>query len=223
MNKPATHLAVIMARGESRRMGAPKGLCRLSSAHQPFALQICQQYLQLGFAVLIVVHGDDEAEYVRCLRGVPVSILAAKSGGDTAQTMKLSLDWSARQPMEVTCFWAHPIDMPLVQVQTLKLLKSVFVNDSPGGLRPVFVEQSNCPDQPGPAKRPGHPVLFQSGELEKVLVGKFEHLTMAQAWKVAMSQGVVDVVQEYSTNDPGVVTDFDTPEQIIKFQNSKES
>ena len=56
MESRADH-AVILARGDSRRMGVPKGLCRLPDDPQCFLGRIVQLYRLPGLPVSIVTTG----------------------------------------------------------------------------------------------------------------------------------------------------------------------
>ncbi len=204
------HLVVIMARGESRRMGAPKGLCRLSSGDLPFVAQVSRLYLDLGFPVLLVVRPEDESSYRECLAGIEVEILSAPGGGDTAQTMRLALDWATSRKLCEVCFWAHPVDLPLVRPHTISQLLAAFNQEDSKAMRPWF------------DATPGHPVLFPGRVLAQVLAVGCAPLTMAATWEIAVSQGVARPVIKIPTDDPGIVDDFDRPEQLPSYRKKKE-
>jgi len=204
------HLVVIMARGDSRRMGVPKGLCRLGPDALPFVAQLSGLYADLGFPVLVVVRQEDELSYRDCLEDFQVETLSAPGGAGTAQTMRLALDWAASRKLEEVCFWAHPVDLPLVRPHTIRQLLAAFEKDTSNALRPWH------------HGIPGHPVLFPGPTLARVLAGDCASLTMAAAWEMAISKAVALPVQNFETDDQGIVADFDHPEQLSSFRQTKD-
>ncbi len=210
MNRKRNHLAVIMARGSSRRMGVPKGLCSLPSGGLPFVARISRLYLDLGFPVLLLVRHEDELSYRECLAEFPVEILSVPGGGDTAQTMGLALDWARDRKLGDVCFWAHPVDLPLVRSQTIGQLLAAYEQNDGNALRPWFEDT------------PGHPVLFPGGALARVLAGNTASLTMNAAWNSAVLKAMAPPVGKYATEDKGTVTDFDRPENLSGFRPKKE-
>ena len=204
------HLVVIMARGDSRRMGVPKGLCRLGPNALPFVAQLNRLYVDLGFPVLLVVRQEDELSYRDCLEDFPVEILSAPGGAGTAQTMRLALDWAANRKLEEVCFWAHPVDLPLVRPHTIRQLLAAFEKDTSNALRPWH------------EGIPGHPVLFPGLTLARVLAADNASLTMAAAWEIAVSQAVARPVLNIETDDQGIIADFDNPEQLSSFRQTKD-
>lgn len=209
MNSAANQLAVIMARGESLRMGKPKGLCRLPDQDESFLSSVVGLYKHFEMPTLLVVRPEDEAVYKEIISQEKVDTLTAAGGGDTAQTMKFALDWAHAKGLNPEIFWAHPVDMPLVQPQTITSLMEAAGQGRIAAWRPVC--QNN----------PGHPVLIPAALLSVVLDASSLGVSMAQAWKAATAQGKVSPIKLLKVDDSGVITDFDTPGQLHSAQEKK--
>jgi molybdenum cofactor cytidylyltransferase len=210
MNHFVKQLAVIMARGESRRMGQSKGLCRLGNQDDPFVLQIAKTYSQCGLPVLLIVRPEDEADYSKVLAGVSVEILAAPGGGDTAQTMSLALDWARARGLAPHWFWAHPVDMPLVSEKTINDLWTAASAAPANAWRPAY------------EGTPGHPVLMPGNLLSRLLEKDPAGKSMSEIWKAAVARALVSPMQLLKVDDDGVITDYDTPDQLKTAAEKKE-
>ena len=205
------HLAVIMARGASLRMGWPKGLCCLAGEKEPFVVGIIRQYESVGIPVLLVLNSEHESAYRKCLGTSEIFFHTASGGDDTAQTMAIALDWARKNKKATTCFWAHPVDLPLVQRETLSLLRSTIDKAPDFALRPYHNDS------------PGRPVLMPTVLLSRVLGPDHHSGTMAQVWRSAVARGLAEPIRALKIDDSGVVTDFDQPDQLGLDQETKES
>lgn len=199
------HWAVIMARGDSRRMGFPKGLARLNDRGPNLVTRILCLYQGLGIKTLLVVRAEDEAAY-RAQTPVKPDLWCAGPGGrDTAATMKLALETC--QDLPVQWFWAHPVDLPLVNPETLNHL--VEASEAAAG-----------PIRPWCQGRPGHPVLFPAGPLQAALsLGENGH-SMSELWSQAQLKALVPAMDRLDVADTAVVTDFDRPDQLDTVKDS---
>lgn len=193
------HMAVIMARGDSRRMGFPKGLARLNEQGPNLVTRILTLYEGLGIKTLLVVRAEDEAAYRAENTVKPHLWCAAPGGQDTAATMKLALEICKDKPVD--WFWAHPVDLPLVCPETLEHLV-------------VAGETSGRPIRPWCEGRPGHPVLFPVGALQVALGQGVTRDSMIELWQKAQLKALVPAMERLDVEDPGVVTDFDRPDQL---------
>ncbi len=202
MTTVLNHLAVIMARGESQRMGQPKGLCRLHPEDECFLIKVVRLYNQFGIPILLVVRPEDEADYLEVLSGEKVDVLVARGGGETALTMKLAVDLARDQGLNPKVFWAHPVDMPQILPQTLEELMEAAAKGSLKAWRPLH------------DNNPGHPVLIPASLLSKVLSAESLNVSMSRAWKNASAKDSVPSIKMLMVADSGVITDFDTPDQL---------
>jgi CTP:molybdopterin cytidylyltransferase MocA len=196
--------AVIMARGLGARMGAPKGLLRLSPGGLVFVRMIADLYLAAGFGVDVVTRQSETLAY-RCELpdGNDLRVLPAPDGGDTALTLLTAWrSWRA-EAMECTHVWAHPVDLPLVAPSTIAMLREYSQGDPHRVLRPL--RQGT----------PGHPVVLPVNVLEILdkkdtwQDGPLRNFLLNAAKKKGLSAPVTVEV-----SDPGIVSDFDRPEDF---------
>lgn len=205
MNRDAGRrdLVVILARGDSRRMGRPKGLLSLVEGGPPFAAIIAGLYRSWADVVLVARRSDRE-HYVAALAGMPeAEILGGDPGGETALTLWSGWNHSRRGP-QATHIWAHPVDMPLVNKKTLGTLAAASRRRPGAVVRPTRNEE------------PGHPVVFPAtllGELaahETWLQRPFREFL---AWR--SSQPCAPEFLVLPDSDAGTVQDFDRPGDLL--------
>jgi CTP:molybdopterin cytidylyltransferase MocA len=112
--------AVILARGDSRRMGAPKGLIALPDDPRPLLRRVAELHDDDGRPLCIVTTPALAAAYAGALprRLRPVWALHPP-GGDTAASVLAAV---ARLGARATHLWLHPVDVPHVDVATCRLL-----------------------------------------------------------------------------------------------------
>lgn len=207
---PRRDRAVIMARGLSARMGVAKGLLRLSSDGPAFVRIITDLYLDAGFPVDVVTRQETfdayRGELPQCEN---LRILSAEGGGDTALTLLIA--WRSSLAAEIPCshFWAHPVDLPLVNAGVVgKLLESSH-RDPERIIRPVHQD------------RPGHPVILPGRALAvldgqgNLHSGPLRNFLSTTGGKGTLPDPVIVQMEE-----PGIVRDFDRPEDLFFNQSS---
>ena len=201
-----------MARGLGSRMGSPKGLLRLSVEGRAFVRIIADLYLDIGFPSDVVVPTEYHQEHEQELPSEgKVRIISAGPGGDTALTLLLSWKFCRSERTACSHFWAHPVDMPLVNRETLVLLNEYSLCDPCRIVRPVH------------RGNPGHPVILPYdvlAELERRRsfhqgpLREFIQRGIAEKWLVPPVGVEVD--------DPGVVRDFDRPGDFCEDESPPE-
>lgn len=196
-------LAVILARGSGSRMGRVKGLLRPAGWDVSFAGRLCRLYGQAGLPVLVVVAADDLDAFREDLFGTGATVVPGPAGGDTALTLLLAWRHCGRR---ATHLWAHPVDLPLVGIETLgRLLESS--RDNPG--RAV---------RPAAGARPGHPVILPGGILDRLEAAPLFHVRPMQAFLEDLVQsGAFGPVLLLPGSDEGTVRDFDAPGDLAYF------
>lgn len=193
--------AVIMARGLSRRMGRPKGLLQLEEGGPAFVRIIADLYGDLGIPVDVVTLPENGEALRACLTGSGnVRVLEAGSGGETALTLLSAWREFGIEKDGCTHVWAHPVDLPLVTVETLEAVAEHSRRNASRVVRPTW------------RGTPGHPVVLPGlilSELESAsqwhgepLRGFLEHLQREEGYPVPLNVAVAD---------EGVVRDFDRP------------
>ena len=207
---PRRDRAVIMARGLSARMGVAKGLLRLSADGPAFVRIIADLYLDAGIPVDVVLNKESFEDYRRELpERDDLRVLPAETGGDTALTLLIA--WRSCLATEVPCshFWAHPVDLPLVNAGVLDLMMEHSRRDPDRIIRPV--NQGT----------PGHPVILP-GAMLAVLDGKVDLHSgpLRNFLSTTGGPGVPPGPVMVEVGDPGITRDFDRPEDFLPNQSS---
>ncbi len=211
-NVPRRDRAVIMARGLSVRMGVPKGLLRLSPTGPAFVRIIADLYLGAGLPVDVVTRGETAAAYRREL---PVHenlrILSAAAGGDTALTLLVA--WRSCLAASIPCshFWAHPVDMPLVNADAVGILMDCSHRNPDRVIRPVL------------RGVPGHPVILPCDALAVLdRQESFHEGPVRDFLSSAGGKGLLPTPMLVEVEDPGSVQDFDRPDDFCPDQSLAE-
>lgn len=183
-------VAVVLARGDSRRMGFAKGLARLPGDERTLAERIADLYLGFGWPVLLIARRGTGAAYRRALAGrAGVRVAVAAGGGDTAGTLAAA---AGHLPPACSHVWAHPVDLPLVAAATVAALAARSAAAPTAVLRPVHGDV------------PGHPVVLPVSLVRALATGE---QPPAGPMRDRLDGGWTAV----PTDDAGVVRDFDGP------------
>jgi CTP:molybdopterin cytidylyltransferase MocA len=193
-------------------MGVPKGLLRLSFHGPAFVRIIADLYLAAGLGVDVVTR-EETAEVYR--RELPADndlrILSAEEGGDTALTLLIA--WRSCLAAEIPCshFWAHPVDLPLVTAGTISMLMN-HSHHHPGRIiRPMR------------QGAPGHPVILPCEVL--AVLDRQERWQDGPLRNFLSQEGAGSLLPRQVTaevEDPGIVRDFDRPDDLLPDQPSAE-
>lgn len=202
MRSETRPLVVIMARGASVRMGAPKGLLAVGPDGVTMGARIRRLYACTRWPVVMIVRHEDAVAYERDLGKWEGTLLVRPGGGDTGTTVKEAWCWAKREKRDTTHLWVHPVDLPLVAHATVRELKRLSDLLPDEALRPGFQGQ------------PGHPVIFPCESLDMVMSTDPKNQSMAQVWFQAVSAGFVEPIRIHEVADPGIHRDFDTQESL---------
>lgn len=180
--------AILLAAGQSRRMGTCKQLLPLAGTT---VIGRCLETLQTGGVTDIVVvvssDGNDVAETALSYSGVK-TVINTDASGDMSSSIRAGR--AALSPDSSTVLIAL-CDLPLVQPETVRALIS------------TGTEQSSCICIPTHAGRRGHPILLPRTILDELTVG----LTLRDLVKSDPER-----VVELDLPDAGILLDMDTPE-----------
>jgi CTP:molybdopterin cytidylyltransferase MocA len=128
--------AVILARGESRRMGAPKGLVVLPDDPRPLLLRVAELHDACGRPLCIVTTPALAAAYAGALtRSLRPVWALHPAGGDTAASVLAAV---ARLRGRASHLWLHPVDVPQVTAATCGQLAAASRRDPAAVIIPVF-------------------------------------------------------------------------------------
>jgi molybdenum cofactor cytidylyltransferase len=181
---------MILAAGESRRMGRIKALLPLEGS--TFLEILVERFCRAGVAPIVAVLGSAAPEIQSAIKLSPTRVVL-NPDPRRGQLSSIHCGLDALQPDEVDALFIAPVDVPRIGAGTLRRMI-----ESLGEHRLVV---------PTFGGRRGHPTLFSAA--------LFPALGAAP-----MDQGARAVVHatsdrlEMETDDPGVVEDFDAPEHL---------
>ncbi|MDR2054399.1 MAG: nucleotidyltransferase family protein [Desulfovibrio sp.] len=198
--------AILLAAGRSSRMGGIKALLPLpllAGGGACSALEaLARLYRAAGLPDMLVVsgfHADTVEEAARALS------LAAARNAHPEQGMFSSVCAGLRAaPPDCDAFFIHPVDIPLVRPQTLRLLADAALeaSRSPGNPPVALIPRHNGEE--------GHPPLLPAVFKKTVLACKAEGGLRAAL--AALPRRLVD------TADSCVLEDMDSPRDYARLQ-----
>ncbi len=194
--------AIIPAAGRSSRMGACKALLPLAGS--PMLDRCVRLFRECGLRAIIVVVGQRQEEVMQRVRRLNASPVVNPAASERDMFSSV-LAGTASLPAAATAFFVLPCDVPLVRHDTVNTLMNRWVLagvNSRGVLRPVH------------EGRGGHPPLIHADHVADMRAWR-GHGGLAGFFKTLPSagpEGVLDV----RVDDPGVVLDVDTPEDLLK-------
>ena len=186
--------AIILAAGQSTRMGRPKAGLPLFEGGPTFAAAIVGTLKAAGLRDLVIVagaHPEAVAESVRGAHGVRVVDNAQWPSG---QLSSLVAGLDAVDTPELEAVLVTLVDIPLVRRATVEALVQAWRDSRAPVVRPAF------------GSRHGHPVIFDRVTFADLRSAPVD--VGAKAVIVAWQSHVLNVV----TDDAGVLVDVDTPQ-----------
>jgi molybdenum cofactor cytidylyltransferase len=192
--------AILLAAGESRRMGSAKAL--LPYQGQTFIARICNAFLTAGVDELIVVLGARADELRHALPTHHKLRSVVNSRYSLGQLSSLMVGIGALSS-ESEATLVNLVDHPLVEVGTIKALMASF-RTAP---LPILIASYQ-------GKR-GHPVLFSNQVYGEILAAPLD-----QGAKVVVRKDPTRV-REIPLEDPGILADIDTPEDYARYVGLK--
>jgi molybdenum cofactor cytidylyltransferase len=190
---------VVLAAGESARMGRPKAL--LTVGPETFLQRAVRTLQEAGCSRVYVVAGPDAAWADAAVDGLDVE-LVVNPVPDSEQIDSLRLVLQ-RLPGDVTAVVVLPVDLPLVAADTVRLLIESHHVEPASLLLPFHGDVA------------GHPVVLGRALfaeiLETVLDEGIRSLIMSHAREV----------REVKVFDPGILIDIDTPDEYRRYIQQK--
>lgn len=190
---------ILLAAGESRRMGSPKALLRYQG--KTFIERSCNAFLSAGVDELIVVLGARAGELCRAVPIHPRLRTVTNPRYFQGQLSSLMTGIGALSP-ESEAVVVNLVDHPLIAAETIKALITSFQMEP----LPIVIAAYN-------GKR-GHPVLFS-----RQIYGEILAAPLDQGAKVIVRKDPARV-RELQLNDPGILADIDTPEDYRRYVSS---
>ena len=187
---------ILLAAGESRRMGSPKAL--LPYQGQTFIERICHAFLTAGVDELIVVLGAWEDKLRPALPSHPALRTVVNPHYKLGQLSSLTRGIGALSPGSEAAV-VNLVDHPLISAETIKALIASFRADP----LPIIIASYR--------DKRGHPVLFSSQVYGELLAAPLD-----KGAKVVVRKDPTRV-REVRLDDPGILADIDTPEDYRRW------
>lgn len=181
---------LVLAAGESRRMGANKAL--LEYRHRPFVRGILENLRRAGVRRNVVVLGW-RADAIRKAMPLSDAQIIINRNFRFGQTSSLQCGLRALATYNATGALLCLIDHPAICPETFRRIVAVFIQTNAPVIIPIY------------RGRRGHPVLI-SGKLFPELLALHPH----QAAN-AIVRNYRDKTAWVDVGDPGVLLDIDTP------------
>lgn len=185
---------IILAAGESKRMGSPKPLLRFDGMT---ALELTLAAAgEAGVVTHVVVVGRNGREVMEAHAGSTCAKGARwahneEEGSEQLRSLQIALGVLGREAFDG--FFLHPVDHPLATSADYGLLFNALETDRSGAS--VFILSH--------ARRRGHPILCRS-----ILAEKFLSLSPSETARDVIEQERISYVL---TPNSGVLEDMDTP------------
>jgi CTP:molybdopterin cytidylyltransferase MocA len=184
---------IVLAAGQSSRMGQPKAGLRLGPHGPTFAAAVVGALHGAGIDRVVVVAGAHPAAVGAALEGVDGVEVVHHTGWTSGQLSSLLAGLAAVDDPALEAIAVTLVDVPLVRASTVAALLEAWRRSRPPIVRPAIGE------------RHGHPVIFDRATFTALRAAPLG--VGAKAVITAYRAQVLDL----ATDDIGVLRDIDTP------------
>jgi molybdenum cofactor cytidylyltransferase len=186
--------AVILAAGESSRMGRPKAF--LSFRGTTFIEAIVDAFKQSRVDEIVVVLGHNAEKMTRRIEHLPVTIVINREyKKGQLSSLQAALRHLAASPQAVDAVVVHLVDHPYLNAALVdRMIESFYATHK------LIV-------LPRYQTRRGHPVIFSASLFQELLEAPLD-----QGAKAVVNAHRADAL-ELETDDAGIAIDIDTPEE----------
>jgi molybdenum cofactor cytidylyltransferase len=182
---------VILAAGDSTRMGYPKAL--LPYGNKTFLTHILETVRKTGLAAPIIVLGRS-ATVISAAVTAPAASIRINPDPDRGQLSSIQIGLSSL-PRDAEAAMIWPVDQPAVSEILVRCLAQVFV-------------QSECRMAfPKHGEKRGHPAI-----LHRSVIPEFLDAPLSEGPKKIILQHLQAII-EFATEESAVVQDIDTPSE----------
>ena len=187
--------AIILAAGESTRMGAPKALLTDPDG-RPFVARLVRTFAAAGIRDVVVVTGSQHVAIAEALAADNPQVRPSLVGNPDPSRGQLSSLWvglgaAARPDLEAVL--VTPVDVPLVRASTVMHVIEAWRKKRAPVVRPAV----------GP--RHGHPVLF-----DRTVFDELQRAPLQAGAKAVVHGHAADLI-DVPVDDEGCLVDVDTP------------
>jgi len=186
---------IVLAAGNSSRMGRPKALLTLDRG-DTFLARVVTTLLDAGVGDIVVVVGADAPVIRHSVERLSLPVRVVDNPApQQGQLSSLVRGLDAIDGASVSAALVTLIDVPLVSVNTVRVLLEHYRSDAPLIARPAS------------RGRHGHPVIFHPD-----LFDEFRRADVKEGAKQVLRAHSNDIL-DVEVADEGAFTDIDTPEQ----------
>lgn len=185
--------AIVLAAGESRRMGQPKAGLLVTAGGPTFAASAVSTLRACGLGDVVIVAGAHPDAVRQAVAGAAGVQVIEHPGWAAGQLSSLLAGLAAVNAPDVEGLIVTLVDCPLVRPATVARLIDVWRGSRPPIVRPAIGD------------RHGHPVIFDRAVFDDLRTAPLEIGAKAviSRWRDQLANVPVD--------DPGVLADIDTP------------
>ncbi|MET0163945.1 MAG: nucleotidyltransferase family protein [Vicinamibacterales bacterium] len=186
---------IILAAGNSTRMGSPKALLPDPDG-RPFVARLTRTFSEAGVAEIYIVTGSQHDAIVAAVaadRPTAHPSFLNNPKPDRGQLSSLWIGLDAAVRPEVEAILVTPVDIPMVHASTIRQIVEVWQRQRAPVVRPAV------------GVRHGHPVLFDRSLFDELRKAPLDQ--GARAVVHAHADRIVNVPVE----DEGCLVDVDTP------------
>ncbi len=203
--------AVILAAGESRRMGSPKGVLQLPDG-RPFIVGIVDALRSSGeVGQIVVVTGPHHESIARALGPGIDRDLSGLDAADATRIVRnvdpsrgqLSSLWVGMDAVidrDTPAFLMTLVDVPMIAPSTVHAVVDAWRRTRAPIVRPAMGD------------RHGHPVLF-----DRSVFGELREASLESGAKSVVRAHAADLL-DVTVSDGGCLVDVDTPEDYERMQ-----
>ena len=187
--------AIILAAGDSRRMGTPKALLPDPDG-RPFVARLVRSFSAAGIDEIVVVTGAMHPAIVDAIAAdsPPARPLCVRNPDPSrGQLSSLWAGLEAAIRSDIEGVLVTPVDIPMIRTATIRQVVDAWVRTHAPIVRPVVGE------------RHGHPVLF-----DRVTFDALREAPLTEGARVVVHANA-DRVVNVAVDDEGCLVDIDTP------------
>jgi len=188
--------AVVLAGGDSARMGTPKALLTAPDG-QPFVVRIVRAFADAGIGTVAVVTGSAHDGIVRALEGAALGVLPRVVRNADPSRGQLSSLWTGMDAVvsdDIEGLLVTLVDVPMLTAPTISTVADVWRRSRAPIVRPAV------------GARHGHPVLF-----DRALFNELRQAPLEAGAKAVVRRHEARILN-VTPPDLGCLRDIDTPE-----------
>lgn len=187
-------VGIVLAAGQSTRMGQPKALLPCPPAGRSFVTQILHVLREGGVGTIAVIGRVNDPDLRReVAAAVPPVSYVENPSPERGQLSSMLVGVAFAEAHEAAGILVLPVDIPLVRAETVRAALATFEAGDEPVLRVTY------------QGRHGHPVIFGAAVFPAL-----RHADPKIGARAVLHQDP-SRVRNFEVNDPGVLRDFDWP------------